>query len=40
MQQLDVVTDLPKEILDTYGKVHLDIDIMFVNKCTYFTMIP
>ena len=39
MQWLDVVTDLPKEILDTYGKVHLDINIMFVNKCAYFTAI-
>ena len=35
----DIVTDIPKEILDAYKKIHLDIDIMFVNKFAYFTAI-
>ena len=39
IQHLDVVTDIPKEIMDLYGKVHLDIEIMFINKCVYFTAI-
>lgn len=25
--------------MDVYGKVHLDINIMFVNNCNYFTAI-
>ena len=32
-------SDILKEILDAYGKIHLDIDIMFMNKCGYFTAI-
>ena len=39
MKCSDIITDIPKEILDAYKKVHLDIDIMFVNKCAYFTAI-
>ena len=39
IKRSDIITDLPKEILDAYGKVHLDINIMFVNKCAYFTAI-
>ena len=39
MKRSDIITDLPQEILDAYEKVHLDINIMFVNKCAYFTAI-
>ena len=39
MKRSDIVTDIPKEILDNYEDVHLDIDIMFVNKRAYFTSI-
>ena len=39
MKRSDIVTNIPKEILDAYKKINLDIDIMFVNKCTYFTTI-
>ena len=39
MKQSDIITDLPKEILDAYKKLHLDINIMFINKYAYFTAI-
>ena len=39
MKRLDIITNIPKEILDRYGNIHLDIDIMFVNKRGYFTEI-
>ena len=39
MKCSDIFTNIPKEILDAYGKIHLDIDIMFMNKCGYFTAI-
>ena len=39
MKQSDIITDIPQEILDNYEDVHLDINIMFVNKCAYFTSI-
>lgn len=29
--------NVPKTILDVYGKIHLDNDIMYVNKITFFT---
>ena len=28
-----------KVIMDAYGEIHLDIDIMYANKVTYFTAI-
>ena len=31
MNQFYILTDIPKEILDTYKKIHLDIDIMFMH---------
>ena len=36
MNRSDIVTNIPKEILDAYKKIHLDIDITFVNNCAYF----
>ena len=39
MKCSDIVTDIQKEILDSNGKIYLDIDIMFMNKCGYFTAI-
>lgn len=39
MKRSDIITDIPKEVLDTYSKVLLDIDIMFVNGCAYFIAI-
>lgn len=39
MKRSYIITDISKDILNAYGKIHLDIDIMFVNKCVYFTFI-
>ena len=39
MDRPDILTEIPKEIMDAYKKVHLDINIMFANDCAYFTAI-
>ena len=39
MSRIDMKRDVPKEIMDAYQKIHLDIDIMCVNKVAYLTTI-
>ena len=35
----ETIPDIPKEILSEYRDVHLDIDIMFINKMPFFTAV-
>ena len=37
--QEEVTNDVPEEILKEYKDVHVDIDIMYLNKITFFTAI-
>ena len=36
---MDVKQNVPKTIMDTYQQIHLDINIMYVNKVSYMTTI-
>ena len=39
MSGIDMKRDIPKAIIDAYQEIHLDIDIMYMNKVTYLTAI-
>ena len=39
MSRIDMKCDVPKVIMDAYQRIHLDIDIMHVNKVAYLTAI-
>ena len=34
-----VLEDVPPEVINEYRDVHIDIDVMFVNKIAFFTAI-
>ena len=39
MARGDMKCEVQKAIMDAYGEIHLDINIMYMNKVTYFTVI-